>query len=117
MSEEKEPKIKWVSSKAQKLLLQDLVEEKVPLTARDENNKSTMALKTIYNMRPEYKEYLYENFSHQLAGLREIVKNLLKELEKMSRLFNCFVKIMRHQCIWNMVVTSNGKEVKLRNFF
>jgi hypothetical protein len=53
----KEPTIKWKKSRAQALLYQDIKEGWVPLHAKDDNGKSTMKLKDIYDMHPEYAEY------------------------------------------------------------
>jgi hypothetical protein len=47
-----EPKIKWKKSRAKQLLYNAIKEGRVPLEAKDSNNKSTMPLKDIYNLHP-----------------------------------------------------------------
>lgn len=71
--EKEEPKIKWESSNAKKLLRKDILEGRVPLQARDEGGRSTMKLETIYKMRPEYAEYRYSKFSSRLSSLRKTI--------------------------------------------
>jgi len=65
-----EPKIKWKRSEAKALLTQDIRDGRVPPNAKDKNGKSTMQLRDIYNMRPQYKEYDYAKFSSRLSALR-----------------------------------------------
>ena len=70
-----ESSIPWQDSKARHILYNDIVKNIVPINARDENNKSTMKLKDIYNMHPEeYHQYAYSKFSSRLSNLRKIVK-------------------------------------------
>ena len=70
-----EPSIKWGDSQARRYLYNDLVKNLVPRNAKDANNKSTMPLKEIYNMRPElYHQYDYKKFSNRLSRLRTIVR-------------------------------------------
>jgi len=69
----KEPSIKWANSKAKKILYKDIMKGLVPITAKDENGKSTMELKDIYSMHPEYAEYDYEKFSSRLSSLRKTI--------------------------------------------
>src|SRR5688500_11965416 len=78
LTEPKEPKVKWKDSEAQSLLLQDLYNRKIPLNAKDDQGKSTMKLKEIYLMRPEFSEYFYAKFSSCLSTLRDIVKKNTK---------------------------------------
>lgn len=72
--DEKEPKVKWKNSKAKQLLRKDILEGRVPLEARDANNRSTKPLKEIYGLHPELQEYFYKNFSRRLASLRKTIK-------------------------------------------
>jgi hypothetical protein len=51
----KKPKIKWGKSKARDLLYKDLVDGNIPRQAVDEHGQSTMRLKDIFQMHPEYK--------------------------------------------------------------
>jgi hypothetical protein len=69
-----EPKIKWKKSKARSLLYKDIVEGEVPPDATDADGQSTMQLKEIYVMHPEFAEYDYEKFSRRLSSLRQIIK-------------------------------------------
>jgi hypothetical protein len=64
------PDFLWRDSDAKKLLYKDLRRDKVPAKAKDQHNKSTMELKNIYVMRPEYSEYCYDMFSSRLSSLR-----------------------------------------------
>ena len=70
-----EPKIKWKKSKAKQLLYQDIRDGRVPLNSKDENGKSTMNLRVIYDMRPEYSEYHYDKFSSRVSSLRKTIKD------------------------------------------
>ena len=72
--EPEEPKIKWEKSKAKQLLYKDIVAGRVPLHAKTADGKSTMPLKLIYDLRPEFKEYLYSKFSSRLSSLRKTIK-------------------------------------------
>ena len=90
MSKEQEHPIKWLKSKAWELLLKDLFDGVVPLNAKDENNKTTMPLKTIYKMRPEFQKYLYKNFLCRLASLREIVKKMFNRARDDKKVSNTF---------------------------
>lgn len=71
----KEPKTKWKNSEAKRLLEKDILNGKVPLYAKDENGKSTMALQDIYTSRPEFSEYLYDKFSSRLSSLRKSLQD------------------------------------------
>ena len=68
--EKAEPSIKWVDSEAQLLLKADILEGIVPAAAKDDKGKSTMALKDIYTLRPEFSLYRYSKFSQRLSTLR-----------------------------------------------
>ncbi len=72
---DKEPKIKWLDSKARKLLYQDVMNGIVPLKGKDDGNKSTGKLKDIlYAMRPEeFAEYDDKKFSGRLSSIRKTV--------------------------------------------
>ncbi len=48
---------------------------RVPLEATDENRKSTMQLKDLYLMRPEYSQYHYSKFSGRVSSLRSTIKD------------------------------------------
>jgi hypothetical protein len=70
-----EPKIAWKKSDAKRLLYKDVMDGLVPLEATNHNNgQSTMQLREIYIMRPEYSHYLYEKFSSRLSSLRKTIK-------------------------------------------
>jgi hypothetical protein len=62
-----EPKIKWKKSKARSLLCKDV---------KDGVVTSTMALKDIYKMHPEYSCYHYEKFSARLSAIRKSIRDL-----------------------------------------
>ena len=66
-----EPKIKWKKSNARALLLEDLCNGLVPLEAKDNSGKSTMKLKDIYAMRPEYAAYDYKKFLSRLSAFHK----------------------------------------------
>lgn len=70
-----EPKVKWKKSKARSLLYEYIVEGQVPPDATDANGRSTMQLREIYLMHPEFAEYDYEKFSSRLSSLRKIIKD------------------------------------------
>jgi hypothetical protein len=73
--EEAEPKIKWKKSRAKQLLYNAIKEGRVPLEAKDSNNKSTMPLKDIYNLHPtEFSKYHYSKFSSRISSLRKTIK-------------------------------------------
>ena len=57
-----EPKVKWKKSKARSLLYKYIVEGQVPPDATDANGRSTMQLRDVYLMHPEFAEYDYEKF-------------------------------------------------------
>ena len=79
-----EPKPKWRKSKARKLLYLDIVEGRVPRTAKDENGRLTAKLKDIYNSRPEFQQYHYSKFSSRLSTLRNTIasKDSRKDLDQ-----------------------------------
>jgi len=54
-AEKDEPKIKWKKSKAKRLLYKDILDGRVPLEAKTVDGRSTMSLKSIYNLRPEFQ--------------------------------------------------------------
>jgi len=60
---EGEPEIRWEDSKAKELLREDIKEGRVPRVAKDpETKKSTMKLKDIYNLRPNTKSMITNDF-------------------------------------------------------
>jgi hypothetical protein len=70
-----EPKIKWKKSRAKQLLYNAIKEGRVPLEAKDSNNKSTMPLKDIYNLHPtELSKYHYSKLSSRISSLRKTIK-------------------------------------------
>ena len=71
----KEPKVKWKKSRAKQLLYEDIMANRVPLEATDENRKSTMQLKALYSMHPEYSQYHYSKFSGRVSSLRSTIKD------------------------------------------
>ena len=87
---DKEPKIKWLDSKARKLLYQDVMNGIVPLKGKDDGNKSTGKLKDIYAMRSEYAEYDYKKFSGRLSSIRKTV------LLSKSRSESDRISLMKH---------------------
>ena len=74
-AEKEEPKVKWEKSKAKQLLYKDILEGRVPRNATTADGKSTMPLKSIYELRPEFQEYLYSKFSSRLSSLRKTIKD------------------------------------------
>ena len=72
--EDAEPKIKWKKSRAKQLLYVAITEGRVPIEAKDGNNKSTMALKDIYSLHPEFRKYKYSKFSSRVSALRKTIK-------------------------------------------
>ena len=70
----KEPNIPWAKSKAKEILYKDIIKGVVPAESKYDDNTSTMELKKIHSMHPEYSEYDYSNFSHRLSSLRKINK-------------------------------------------
>jgi hypothetical protein len=75
-TEKAEPKIIWKKSRAKQLLYDAIKEQgRVPLEAKDSNNKSTIALKDIYNLHPtEFSKYHYSKFSSRISSLRKTIK-------------------------------------------
>jgi hypothetical protein len=71
----KESTIPWGKSKARDLLFKDVQDGIVPLSAKDERGKPTMALRAIYDMRPEYGLYDYAKFSGRLSSIRKSIKD------------------------------------------
>jgi hypothetical protein len=70
-----EPKITWKKSNTKRLLYKDVMDGLVPLEATNQDNgQSTMQLREIYIMRPEYSHYLNEIFSSRLSALRKTIK-------------------------------------------
>ena len=62
-----EPPIKWKNSKAKRILYKEIMKGNVPKEARDAMNRSTMALRDIYDMHPEeFHQYDYDKFSSRL---------------------------------------------------
>jgi hypothetical protein len=86
----KEPKIKWTKSKARALLYQDIKEGLVPLHAKDKDGKTTMKLKDIYEMHPEYAEYDYSKFSSRVSGIRKIIQDCVGRAAVDLEAFNNF---------------------------
>ena len=70
----KEPNIPWAKLKAKEILYKDIMKGVVPAESEYDDNTSTMELKKIHSMHPEYSEYDYSNFSHRLSSLRKINK-------------------------------------------
>ena len=86
-----EPKPKWGKSKARKLLYLDIIEGRVPRTAKDENGRLTAKLKDIYNSRPEFKKYHYSKFSSRLSSLRNTIKSKDSRKELDQEAFDNYV--------------------------
>ena len=90
---EGEPEMRWEDSKAKEPLREDLKEGRVPRVAKDpETKKSTMKLKDIYNLRPEYQEYDYKRFSSRLASLRKTVNNCDERMKADQEAFDNFLE-------------------------
>jgi hypothetical protein len=68
--EKAEPSIKWANSEAQLLLEADILEGIVPAAVKDDKGKSTMALKDIYKLRPDFSLYRYSKFLQRLSTLK-----------------------------------------------
>jgi hypothetical protein len=83
-AEEPEPKIAWKESEAKRLLYKDIMEGLIPLEGTDDKGKSTMPLRDIYMMRPQYSDYLYEKFSSRLSGLRKTIKEVQEPEPKIT---------------------------------
>jgi len=75
VEEYEEPKIKWKRSKAKMILMQDILDGKVPLHATDEDGKRTTDLHELYYSRVEFTEYHYSKFQSRLYSLRKTIKN------------------------------------------
>jgi len=75
VEEYEEPKIKWKRSKAKMILMQDILDGKVPLHATDEDGKRTTDLQELYYSRVEFTEYHYSKFQSRLYSLRKTIKN------------------------------------------
>lgn len=90
--DEKEPKVKWQHSKAKQLLRKDILEGRVPLEARDAHNRTTMALRQIYNLHPEVQEYFYSKFSQRLGSLRTTIKEEKKRKALDQEAFDNFIQ-------------------------
>jgi hypothetical protein len=83
----KEPDVTWNKSEARSLLYNDIVEGKVPLDATDADGRSTMLLRDIYLMHPQFADYDYEKFSSRLSSLRDAVtRSLLFEASSIHQL-------------------------------
>jgi hypothetical protein len=87
-----EPEIAWRDSKAKRLLYKALMRGKIPAKARDQQNKSTMELKDIYVMRPEYSEYRYDMFSSRLSSLRSTFSTNTQRAEDDQAAFDVYVE-------------------------
>ena len=87
-----EPEIPWKDSVSKRLLYKDIMNNLVPLYARDSENKSTMPLKDIYDMHPEeYHLYDYSKFSGRLSSLRKAIKAKTKRAADDQKAYDNFV--------------------------
>ena len=68
----KKKPIPWAKSDAKFYLREDVISGII---------SKNMKAKDVYNMRPEYKEYKYENFRNNLLSLRKVVKRDLGRAE------------------------------------
>ena len=91
-AEEEEPGIPWKNSKAKQLLYKDIMDGRVPLQAKTADGKSTMSLSEIYNLRPEFKEYLYTKFSSRLSSLRKTIADNNRRAELDQEAFDNYVE-------------------------
>jgi hypothetical protein len=87
-----EPDIAWRDSKAKKLLYKALMRGKIPAKAKDQQNKSTMELKDIYIMRPEYSEYRYDMFSSRLSSIRSTFSTNTQRAQDDQAAFDVYVE-------------------------
>ena len=88
----KEPSIPWADSKAKKILYKDLMEGAIPIDSRDENGRSTMSLKDIYSLHPEFSEYHYNKFSSRLSSLRKTIKSSNQRANADQESFELFLE-------------------------
>jgi hypothetical protein len=71
-----EPKVTWRNSRAKEVLYTLIMDEVVPLEAKDCNNRPTMAIKDIYNLHDEFKKYDIDKFAGRLKAIRDKIKEL-----------------------------------------
>ena len=91
-NKDKEPDIPWAKSKAKRLLYKEILRGDVPLESKYADNTSTMKLKDIYMMHPEYAEYKYEKFSGRLSSLRKTISVNQKRADDDQDAFDLFVQ-------------------------
>jgi len=85
---EKEPKIKWQKSRAKALLRRDILEGRVPLEG---GRQTTMKLRQVYELRPEFAEYMYSKFSSRLSSLRTTISECNDRAARDQEAFDNFV--------------------------
>lgn len=90
-----EPKEGWEKSEAKKALERAILDGEIPLHARDENGRSTMALKLIYNSIPELAPWDYKKLSRRLGSLRKTIRNNQKRRDDDRKAYDRFIS--RHQ--------------------
>ena len=71
-----DPKVKWRNSKAKEVLYTLVMDEVVPLEAKDCNDRPTMAIQDIYNLHNEFKKYDIDKFAGRLKAIRDKIKEL-----------------------------------------
>lgn len=84
-----EPDTPWAKSTARKILYRDLRDGKVPLKARDPNNR--MRLRDIYDMHAEYKLWNYNKFSSRVSSARRTIGTLLSRKSEDQAAFDNFL--------------------------
>ena len=86
-----EPKISWAKSRARKLLYTDVKQEKIPLDAKV-NGQRTTNNNDVYLMHEEYLMWDYKKFSGRLAGVRKIIKRKNTRADEDRAAFDKFVE-------------------------
>ena len=87
-----EPTISWGQSKAKQLLVKAIKAGTIPMEARDDNGKSTMPLKEIYESIPELKKYDYKKFSSRLSTVRASCKAWFSRAKEDEPLVMSFIE-------------------------
>lgn len=83
--------IRWADSAARRLLYQDIIDEVVPLEAKDEEGNLLMSLEEIYSMRPEYLAFDFGKFGARLSYIRQSIKKEDNRAEADEEAFDIFV--------------------------
>ena len=89
---ETETETPWEKSTAKKLLYNDILTGTVPLESKCTDNTSTMKLKDVYLMHPEFAEYSYKKFSSRLSSLQRPISLNQNRADADQDAFGLFVK-------------------------